>query len=483
MRLKIQLFSIFTMVVFYTGCQLGPAYHPPTIPIPTKWKHVHNKESDASPVCYWWEVFNDPVLNELEEQAIENNNDLYAALERVREARALAGISEADLYPQINLDFVYSNQIRLERLFNNPTPIVGQPQPPSIIRVHELLYSLPLKLSYELDLWGRLQSLYQSAFFTYQEQVQALQSTFLILTTDLANSYFQLRALDAQKDLLISTIATREKALEINRSRYEGRIINFSDVSRASTELTNTQADFYDILRQRDIQENRIATLIGVASSDFSLEHLPLSSEPPSIPAGLPSDILIQRPDIAQAERAMAAENALVKAAYASFFPTIELTAALGFSSPTLKDFLKWRSRFWSIGSAIDQTVFDGWRKSSTYDLTIARFEEASYSYQQLVLTAFEEVEDALSSIEFFQKEFESIENSVRSTKITHQISLDRYLDGIDFYLSVVDSERDELNAQRNLISLLGFRYSATLQLIKALGGVWHSSDEILNGR
>lgn len=226
-------------------------------------------------------------------------------------------------------------------------------------------------------------------------------------------------------------------------------------------------------MRLREIEENRIAVLVGLPASEFTLEHSPLIGGPPSIPAGIPSDILMQRPDIAQAERKMASEQAQVRVAYASFFPAFSITGALGFSSPDLDFFLKWKSRLWSAGTQAVQTVFDGGQKGSDLDLAWASFRESSRDYQQQVLVAFQEVEDALVSIEWLFKEAEKLALSVESAKTTYQIASDRYYHGVTFYLDVVDSERDELNTRRTLIDLQGLRYSATIQLIKALGGSW----------
>ena len=341
------------------------------------------------------------------------------------------------------------------------------------IREHHLNYSLPLNLCYELDLWGLLKSNYQSALYFAESQEAAFQTALLVLTTDLAHCYFRLKTLDAQIDLYLTTIETRKTAAEINKSRYEEHLINFSDVSRADLELTNVEAEYYHAIRLREIEENRIATLVGLPASEFTLGHSPLKEGPPSIPAGMPSDILLQRPDIAQAERRMASEHAQVRVAYASYFPSFSLTGALGFSSPVLDLFLKRKSRLWSVGTQAVQTIFDGGELGSNLDLAWARFKEADRAYQQQVLVAFQEVEDALVSLEWLFKESEKIELSVKSAKATYQIASDRYYHGITFYLDVVDSERDELNTKQALIDLQGLRHTATIQLIKALGGSW----------
>lgn len=457
------------LLMFVSGCQVGPPYEAPSPYTPENWKHTQTEDAVVECVGYWWEIFQDETLNSLEILALQYNNDLYAALDRVAQARAMAGVARADLYPQLTLNPSYSNQDVLTKIFKVDPAITTVP----FLREHQLTYMLPLNLSYELDLWGLLRNYYKAAIFNAQAQDQAFQTTLLILSADLADSYFRLRTFDAEIELYRTTIKTRKKALEITTARYEGKLADYADVSRAALELTNVEADYYEAVRQREIEEDRIAVLIGMPASDFCLEHQPLVAGPPGIPAGLPSDILLKRPDIAEAERRMAAEHALIRVAYASFFPSISITGALGFSSPDLGHFLKWKSRFWAIGADALQTVFDAGRKFSELDLAWARFNEADRTYQQQVLVAFQEVEDALTSIENLYKESEKLTLSVQSAKKTFQIFKDRYLQGVTFYLEVVDSERDELNAERRLIAVQGMRYTATIQLIKALGGSW----------
>ncbi len=453
------LFSLFT------GCDVGPNYHPPESPTPSAWKNQSQIMVNGVFADYWWEVFEDPWLTYLEEQAISNNYDLHAAIDRVMEARALTGIAGADLYPQLNLSPVYNNQDSLYELFGT--------SPLEIIRAHMLLYTLPINLNYEVDLWGKIRNQYRSAFYNYQAQIEAYHTALLILTADLAAAYFQLRTLDLQIETYLATIQSFKQAYEINKARYDGLIVNYSDVTRASIELTNAEADYWEAVRQRALQEDRIAVLIGVPASEFTLEAMPLRGDPPLIPAGIPADILRQRPDIAEAERHMASEHALIKVAVADFLPSLQLTGILGYSSPELKYFLKWKSRWWDYGANANQTLFDGFRKESALDLSIAQFNEASNSYQQTVVIAFQEVEDSLANIEYYANQMEKVLATVEAAKLTVQISKDRYYRGVAFYLEVTDSEQQELVSERSYNALRGLRYMATIQLIKALGGSW----------
>lgn len=475
---------IIAFVLFATavvGCQVGPKYSPPSPDIPVEWK---NETPDVPPddplpaVCNWWEIFQDPLLNELEIQAIEHNPNLFIALERIEEAWALAGVSRADLYPQITLNPVYTNTGQLFKIYlpnNDPafTTVVGPLQTP--FRIHQLLYTFPLNLTYEVDLWGKYRSQYQSAIYYAQSEIEDYHTATLSLTADVANSYFQLRTLDTMLDILQKTINVRLKGLELAQNRYDKGLINYSNVASASLELANTESAYQDTLRQRGLQENILAVLIGSYASDFQFPSLPLQAEPPQIPAGLPSTLMQRRPDIAAAERTMAAQNAESKAAYANMFPSLELTGTAGFLSPVFRDFFKWISRLWSIGANSNETIFDGGRKESNFDVTLARFAQASGAYQQQVLVAFREVEDALNNLEYQKKQYDTLQRAVADATRLNTLSTSRYGKGLVNYTEVVVNERSELTAQQNAVAVLGLRYQSTIQLIKALGGGWDS--------
>ncbi|CCB85035.1 efflux transporter outer membrane subunit [Parachlamydia acanthamoebae] len=455
------LFALFLT----SGCMVGPDYRPPCIDAPAAWKGPNEGPDFCEEVENWWEIFDDQRLNNLEALAVSNNRNLFAAFERVQEARYRAGVVAADLYPQFTLDPLYSNQEVLLKTLGAPS---------TFLRVHELLYNLPLNLSYQMDLWGRLTDQYYAAKYTWEAQIEDYRLVLLNLTTDLATAYYQLRAADSQIDLLIATLKTRNKAFDINKSRYEAKIVNYSDVSRAGLEVQNALTQYEEMVRQRNVLENRIAVLLGVQPSEFFLEHMPLTTLPPRIPAGIPSEVLLQRPDIAEIERNMASAHALVKAAYASFFPSLELTGLVGYSSPALKYFLKHKSFWWMYGASMDQTVFDGFRKTDNLCLQWSTFKEIGYQYQQQVFVAFQEVENALSDIQQYAEEYESSKKAVEWAKTTTKIARDRYFQGVTFYLDVMDSERDELSAEIIQNNLQGLRFVSTIQLINALGGSWN---------
>jgi multidrug efflux system outer membrane protein len=464
---KLKLLGLASSILL-NSCQVGPSYFPPAVDAPSSWKNPYFQGELPREDCGdWWKAFKDETLNELESYAINNNYQFKMAKERVEQAWALACMTKSALYPKLDLDAGYLNRGVLSRLYAPPGVSLATP----FMRQHQRTNSLLFNLSYELDLWGYNLSQYQASAYSAQAEEERFLSVMLTLTSEVADSYFRARVYDSQIDLYLKTIETRKKAYQINKDRYADNIIDYSAVSRAELDLTNVEAAYYEAMRLRSLEEDRLAVLLGINPSDFCLAHSPLVLAPPIIPADIPSDVLLQRPDIHQAERNLAANNANVKTAYADFFPKLNLTGALGYSSPDLNHFLSWASRLWALGADAFQTVFDGWYKECQLKRSWAQYFEADAAYRQQVLIAFQEVEDSLTNIEYLEKEYQKIGLSVQAAEITYRIAYDRYLQGLTFYLEVTDSERDLLNAERNLRMLLGLRYSATIQLIRAMGG------------
>lgn len=449
---------------------VGPKYEAPISEVPSAWK-TDNSSSEmvSKSYDYWWQVFDDPYLNSLIDYALYNNNDLHIAAERILQARAQLGMTSANLYPQFNLQTSEYASGMLFKFFQPP----GIP-PIAPFRTNPHLYLLATNLNYELDFWGKLRYRELSSYREWEAQQMAFQTAVLILTTDLAASYFELRLLDSRLELFENTLLVRKNALEVNQERYNLGLINFSDVTRAETLLYNAEAEKYNIERLRAHQENLIATLLGIPASNFSIQFSPLYIPPPQIPAGVPSDVIKRRPDVHEAERQAAAEHALIGEAYASFFPSISLTGALGYSSPDLRHFLTLKSRTWTLGVNSLQPLFDGFRLQYNLDRTYANFNQASANYQQTVLKAFQEVEDALISLKLQAEEMQSLQRSLEAAKLTTEFSSDRYLNGLVNYLDVTESEHSQLTINNSLLELLSTEYSSTIQLIKALGGSWN---------
>lgn len=466
----------YSVLISLYACRLGPSYTPPAVEIPDQWKACHETEDSVSSPSHdrWWEVFNDNTLNCLENQAIENSPNLYIALQRVFEARALAGVSKANLYPQLTIDPSYTNSGMLYKFFG-PAGVIPFNQ--RFFRIHQVQYNLPLDMNYELDLWGKLRSQYDYQFRTAQAQEEALHTTLLSLTADVASNYFLLRSLDAQLVFYHDTINSLQKEVQLVTSRYENGLVNFIDVTNASLQLSNAKADYEDLLRQRALQEDALAVLIGEIPSEFCLESMPLSGSPPMIPPSTPASVLIKRPDIAQAERTRAAQHAMIGAAYASFLPSISISGTLGFSSPDIKQFLSWNSRLWAMGANASQPVFDGGRNRSNLEAAWAVFMEADGNYQEQVLIAFKEVEDALNNLSMQASQAGFLAESVDFANKTYASSQKRYVQGLVGYLEVVENQKAALNAERAWITLQGVRFLSTIQLIKSLGGSWDSCE------
>lgn len=476
-------FRSLLLAFFCAGCQLGPPYKIPEAAIPENWKaetaniETDSNDTEVEETClmnYWWDVFRDDQLSQLEMQALNFNRDLFQAVERVVEARALAGVQLADLYPQINLNPSYSDSGMLFQFFLPPgLATTVAPNGITPFRVHQYQFVLPLNLSYELDLWGKLKGQYRSAFYNAEAKAEGLCAALLSVTTDLANSYFLLRSYDEQISLQQDLLQELKSANQIANSRYEKGIANKLEVSQSSIQLLGVESQLLNSIRLRRLEENRIAILLGSPPSDFSIESQLLRNDPPQIPAGLPASIITQRPDIREAERIVASEQALIGVAYASYLPSLELTGTIGFLSPDFKQFLRWISRLWIMGVNINQTVFDGGRNDENVALSWSRFRQSSYAYQQKILVAFREVEDALVNLDLQEQQQKMIALQYQTAKEAAMLSKNRYGQGLVNYLEVTIAMQSYIDAELNYASIKGARYLSTIQLIKALGGAW----------
>lgn len=419
----------------------------------------------------WWDVFQDPTLNQLETTAVANNQVLEAAAQRYMQAKALAQVAKSPLYPSASLTPVFTKQESLNNFF--PVDESASELSDSSLRAVINQYSVPLNVNYEVDLWNQLRNGYDAALYSAEAEHDALNDVLLSMTTDLAEHYFILRALDSELDILERTRLSRRNALEINQSRYAAGLANYTDVTRAQTELANVEADYQETLRQRVIQENMIATLMGTPASEFSMEFMPLETSPPVISISLPASILIRRPDIRQAERRVAASWANVGVAKANFYPSLGLAGSIGYLSTSWSHLFDWKARFWSYTVSIAQTLFDGGALTGNLRAARAQYMQDIAIYQQTVLVAFQEVEDALANLKYRDLQGNFLKDSINYSNETYVLSQLRYEKGLVTYLEVVDSERQLLEAQRSYTRVFGGRYKATVQLIRSLGGRW----------
>lgn len=500
----------FPLIFLTYSCQVGAPYEPPCPNTPDQWKNETAEQKQAAlreDVCKalgnWWEIFDDPVLNRLEEEALQSSYTLQSALARVVQAQELARVALADLYPNITFEPSYSDREALVKAQgaaggalstqNNQQPNISttsstvnpnnqqQPSIPSLIRVRQTRYRLPLVLNYDLDLWSRLLNTYLSDVYTAEATFEDYLNTLLSLTSEIATNYFILRGLDAEQVVLKKNIKARQDALDVNQARYDAGLILYVDVTRAQLEVATARADSIEVDRQRSLQEDLLATLVGTPAPVFDVKFNPLKVPPPVIPAGIPSDLLLRRPDIAAAERNMAAAHAQIGVAYASFFPAVQLTAALGFESPELGSLLKWKARLWEIAVNVVQTVFDAGRNTANLRYAKAFYSQTVADYQQEVLSAFQEVEDALANIRQYAARSEELALAVKAATETLSLVQMRYDRGLINYLDVVEAERSTLDSERSFVINLSLRYQSTVQLIQSLGGSWQPTNQSEN--
>jgi len=457
-----------TLVV--AGCTVGPKYNraavdtPPTYKEMGDWKTAQPNEKNLGGA--WWEIFQDPQLNTLEQQIDVSNQNLKAAAAQYTQARALLRYYRADYYPTID----GGASATRNRISNNRPPQL------STDGVTYSDFQIPLELSYEVDVWGRVRKTVESQRGQAQASAADLATVNLSMHAQLALFYFEARSLDAEEQLLNSTVSQYEQALQLTESRFKGGIASEVEVQQANTQLETTRAEAIDVGVLRAQYEHAIATLIGKPASSFSLSPLPLTAPPPSIPAQLPSELLERRPDIAAAERRMAAANAQIGVAKAAYYPNITLGATGGFESGVITTLISGPSILWSVGPSAVMPIFDAGRRRANLDQAIAAYDETVANYRQTVLTGFQQVEDNLAALRILEKEADTQQLAVIASEKSLQLSLTRYRGGITSYLEVTTAQSAALGDEVTAVNILGRRMTSAVLLIQALGGGWDSS-------
>jgi NodT family efflux transporter outer membrane factor (OMF) lipoprotein len=451
------------------GCSVGPRYARPTAPAapqyketPPNWKTA--QPSDQAAKGKWWEVFQDAQLNALEEQINVSNQTLKAAEAQFDQARQLVRVNRASYYPTITAG-VAASRVRASTARPNGQFISANPYT-------DLL--LPVDLSYEVDVWGRVRHTVQAARATAQATAADLETVNLSLHAELAADYFQLRTLDAEAELLDSTVESYARALELTLSRYKGGVASQVDVAQAQTQLETTRAQAVDVRVERAQLEHAIAVLTGRAPANFSLPPSPLNDVPPVVPLGLPSDLLERRPDIAAEERRMAAANEQIGIATAAYYPTISLSAAGGFEGNSITNWFVAPGGFVSAGASAVETIFDAGRRRALTDQARFAYDQSVANYRQTVLTAFQEVEDNLAALRLLESESATQQAAVAAAQRSLALSNNRYKGGVASYLEVTTAQSAALADERTLVEIAGRRMSASVLLIKAVGGGWN---------
>jgi NodT family efflux transporter outer membrane factor (OMF) lipoprotein len=464
---KIFYLAIPGALLLISACSVGPDYKRPALETPGAYKEAETATSSRSlddvVSRSWWEIFADPELNTLEQQVEISNQNVAQAEGRFRQARALVQAARAAYFPTVTVG------VGVTRTAPSATAGSGTARNSQTFTEH----SLPVDVSWELDVWGRIRRTVESSEATAQASAADLAAAKLSAQAELAQDYFQLRSLDSQKQLLDETAVAFQKSLDLTNNRYNSGVASRGDVLQAETQLKTTQAQAIDVGVQRAQLEHAIALLVGKAPADLSVSSTPLATPPPAIPAGVPAELLQRRPDVAAAERLAAAANAQIGVAEAAYYPTVSVNVQGGFESSSLAKWFSWMGRFWSAGVSASQTLFDGGLRGANVDQSRAAYDATVAAYRQTVLTGFQEVEDNLAAQRILTSEAQTQDEAVRAAQQSLAVIMNQYQSGIVSYLNVIVAQTTALTNQRTAVDILGRRLNASVLLVKALGGGW----------
>ena len=469
------------------GCVVGPKYHPPATPAPaavykespTQFQQGTEgwtvaQPSDAKLRGKWWEIFNDPELNSLEEQLNINNQNIKQFFENFMAARAVVREARAQFFPTLSAAPSVTHS-RISQNLRGSTTVTANGTG-SNFSTQSTIYSLPLEASWEPDLWGRVRNVVRQARYAAQVSAADLENERLTEQAALADFFFEIRGQDELQRIFNDTVAADQKELELAQSLYQTGMTDQISVVQAETELHTAQAGATNVAIARAQFEHAIATLIGKAATGFSVPVKPMIVVPPPIPVGVPSELLERRPDIAAAERTMAEANAAVGIAYAAYYPNLTLTGQGGFESSSLSHWLSWPSRFFSVGANISETIFDAGLRRATVQQFTATYNADLAAYRQTVLNAFQQVEDGLAEVRIFSQEIQQQQQAVNFAQTNLTLEAARYETGIDPYVNVLIAQTTLLSAQQTLNNLHVQEMTSAVALIEALGGGWDRS-------
>jgi outer membrane protein, multidrug efflux system len=472
--------ALLATLLWLAGCSLAPTYQVPAAANPPAYKETASlsaqeagswktaQPSEAEARGEWWKVFGDAQLDGYETQALAANQNLKAAAARLQQSRALQQRARSALFPSIGTAFGPAREQLSPGSFGVVDGVGTAPQ---------TVWTAQANASYEVNLFGRVSDAVAAAKADAQQSEALFRSVQLALQADVAQNYFNLRELDAELALLDQTVGLRTQERDFVQHRYDAGDVSELDLQQAQAELDSARSDHMTLERQRAASEHSLAVLLGLAPEQFSVAAAPLQPVTVNIPPGLPSALLERRPDIAAAERAMAAENARIGVAKAAFFPSLTLTGAAGYESSNLSNLFNWSSRTFLLGplsgAALTLPLFDGGARSANLAHERAKYEESVADYRQQVLVAFQEVEDNLASLRVLDRQTGVQDSAVKASARAAQLARAQYEDGSTNYLSVLETERTVLQAQRAAVQLKGERAVSTVNLIRALGGGW----------
>ncbi|HEY1578106.1 MAG TPA: efflux transporter outer membrane subunit [Terracidiphilus sp.] len=462
------------------GCRMGPAYHAPTAPqvkAPSyKESPVNFHDTDGWKVANpqdamirgkWWEIFNEPELNALEEQLNVNNQNIKVSFENFMEARAVVAEARAQFWPTISLNPGWSRSRSSTNLRNSTQANTGQTS---------TLWTAPVGASWTPDLWGRIRNQVRAAQYNSQVSEADLELEKLTEQASLAQYYFEVRGQDMLQKILNETVAADKKALDAAQGAYDAGTGDYISVVEARATWQAAQSSATNVGLSRAQFEHAIAMLVGKVATDFSIPERPMVYTPPPIPTGVPSQLAERRPDVAAAERTVAAANATIGIGYGAFFPQVSISAEAGFESSTLKHLFDWPSRFWSLGPSAAQTIFNGGLYRAQLHQYEAIYNADVATYRQTVLTAFQQVEDAMAGTRIYSQQILQQEDAVKSSQQFLDMEMQRYNTGVDPYVDVVTAQTTLLNNQVTLNSMHVNEMLSAVQLVQALGGGWDRS-------
>ena len=463
---KKRLFPILATLL--AGCTVGPDYVRPPMPTPAAFKELKGwkpaQPHDHKITGKWWEIFQDPQLNALEEQVASGNQSIAQAEAQYRQAQALVQAARATYFPTATSTTTV-NRFRAASGTNVAVPGV------------KYLFGENFSTSWTPDLWGAVRRQVEANIGSSQASAATMLALRLSTQATLAQDYFQMRALDAQKKLLDETVASYHKSLELTQNRYAAGVAARADVVLAESQLESARAQSIDVEVLRAQMEHAVAVLTGKAPSELSLPATPLTAVPPPIPVAIPSQLLERRPDIASAERQIAAANALIGVAKAAYFPTVTLAANNGFQSNTLTSLASLASRYWALGpTAMAWSIFDGGARNAQMKQAIDGFDAAVANYKQTVLTGFQQVEDNLAALRILEDEAQVQDKAVQAFRESLALTTNQYKSGTVSYLNVMVAQAAALASENNAVQLKGKRLSAAVLLVTALGGGWDTS-------
>ena len=479
--------SAAALTLMLSACVVGPKYHAPTPQAPAAYKEspTQFKEdqgwtvaqpADAKLRGKWWEIFNDPELNALEEQLDINNQNIKLYFENFMEARAVVREARSQYYPTLSVAPSVNHSRPSANLGAGAVAGAGATTTTTAAPVQSTVYSLPLEASWEPDLWGKVRNTVREAQYAAQVSAADLENERLTEQASLAQYFFEIRGQDKLQQIFDETVKADEKSLELTRSLYDSGIDDQISVVEAEATLKSAQAGATNVGIARAQYEHAIAVLLGKVASDFSIPPKPMTVAPPPIPIGIPSELLERRPDIAAAERTMAEANATIGIAYAAYYPDLTLTGEAGFESSIFSKWLSWPSRFWSVGASLPETIFDAGLRRATVQQYVATYNADLANYRQTVLSAFQQVEDGLAEVRILSKEIQQEQEAVDAAQTFLKLEQGRYDTGIDPYIDVLVAQTTVLADQQTLNGLQVQQMTYAVTLVESLGGGWDRS-------